>query len=129
MEKLFKYSLLFFALLSTPSYAEWLYISDNIELDEYYIETKTIKSKNGYIYYDMLVNYEEPNNGAKSVISNHVGNCQKNEMKFNSDKYFSKKRGKGSLLGGSSIADVNWASLPVGSAFSNIQRYACKKLN
>ena len=121
--------LLSLVLLATPSYAEWLYIADNIESDVYYIETKTINSKNGYVYYDMLVNYEKPNNGAKSVISNHVGNCQTNEMKYNSDKYFSKQTGKGTFIGGSSIADVSWLTLPIGSAFSNVQRYACEKLN
>ena len=129
MEKVFWYTLLFSVLLSTPSYAEWLYIADNIESDKYYIETEKINSNNGYVYYDMLVNYGEPNNGAKSVISNHVGNCQTNEMKYNSDKYFSKQTGKGTFIGGSSIADVSWLTLPIGSAFSNVQRYACEKLN
>ena len=129
MEKVFKYTLLFFVLLSTPSYAEWLYIADNIEDDTFYIETKKITSNNGYIHYHMMVNYDKPNNGARSVISTHIGNCQTDEMKYNSDKYYSKQMGKGSLIGGSSQPDISWIALPAGSPYSNLQRHACKQLN
>ena len=61
--------LLSLVLLATPSYAEWLYIADNIQSDVYYIETEKINSRNGYVYYDMLVNYEKLQYSYVSLIS------------------------------------------------------------
>ena len=62
-------------LFSTPAWAEWRLIGDNVSGNEIYLDFDKIRAANGYVYYWSLVNFLKPYQGAMSAKQYFKGDC------------------------------------------------------
>lgn len=64
------FTILFSVLFSFSSLAEWKFVVENKSGDEYFVEDSSIKQRNGYVYYWVMLNFLKPNkHGTLSIKS------------------------------------------------------------
>ena len=63
MVKQFFLSTLIFSLVicSSPSFAQWERVGENVDGYTYYVNFKTIKKNNGFVYFWVITDYLKPN--------------------------------------------------------------------
>jgi len=53
-------ALTFSVMFSSPSFAEWTKVAENVDGDTYYVDFSTIKKNGGYVYYWRVRDYLKP---------------------------------------------------------------------
>ena len=77
MRKFRIYSILFLFFVSNSSFASWIFVTDNVEGDDYYIDTDNIRESNDLMYFWMLSNYLKPiSSGIMSVKTYVEVDCE-----------------------------------------------------
>lgn len=117
------------ALMSLTSYSEWKLVTTNLEKGVMFqVNTETIKSRNGYVYFWELWNFLKPEalpNGETvfSIKSFYQTDCDLLRTKTLSVSTFEKYGGKGK----STSIDTNdeWTYHSPGSVGGRTAKYAC----
>ena len=91
--------LLFSILISFNSYGEWTKVTIDTDGDTFYIETSTIKERNGYVYYWVLSDYVTPitKMNFKSSKIYFKGECGINRFKVLSMLGYEQSMGSGDM--------------------------------
>ena len=61
--------LLFSILISFNSYGEWVKVTESISSNVFYVETNTIREKNGYVYFWNMTDFFERSNNSEMMSS------------------------------------------------------------
>jgi hypothetical protein len=61
--------LLFSILISFNSYGEWVKVTESIDSNVFYVETNTIREKNGYVYFWNMTDFFERSNNSEMMSS------------------------------------------------------------
>ena len=116
--------LLFSILISFSSYGEWTRIAENVDDAVFYIDKDTIKERDDYVYYWILVNDLTKTNsdGDKSEKSFVQADCDLVRTKRLSVTGYALSMG----LGKSKVYNPSdWTYLSPGSVGAFIINYAC----
>ena len=78
------FTLLFSALMfSSPSYAKWEKVTENVDGYSFYVDFRRIKNKGGFVYYWELLDRLEPNKyGDLSSKTYTQGDCKLFRVKY-----------------------------------------------
>ncbi len=94
--------LLFSILISFSTYGEWTKVVEDTDGDTFYIETSTIKERNGYVYYWELADTgtgADPNTSLEESYQSgkayNQGDCQINRYKVLLINLYKKPMGEG----------------------------------
>ena len=71
-------------------YSEWKSLYQQNNGNKIYLDFKSIKFKEGFVYWNELVNFHKPIAGIMSMSVNMKGDCEKLQQKSIQFKYFSK---------------------------------------
>ena len=117
-------TLLFSILISFNSYGEWVKVTESIDSNVFYVETNTIREKNGYVYFWYMTDYLIPSDsGVMSTQSYIQGDCNLKRDKTLAFLYYKKSMGNGEST--SYTPPDKWHYSPPSSAFSYVLNYVC----
>lgn len=126
-KRMIKQRIFFILLFLIPvvTYAEWTKIGKTSEGDTFYIDFKTIKKNNGYVYYWKMTDYLKPSKfGDMSSKMYEQAECSYPRYKFLSGIFYNESMGKGT--GDSSIPkDQNWIYPPPESIGVEVIKTVC----
>jgi hypothetical protein len=118
--------LLFSVLISFNSYGEWTKVSDNAIGDTTYIDTSTIKERNGYVYWWELMDYLVPTEqgylSGKALTQNDCYMYRSKTLSFSAYKQPMGGVGIGHTINPS---NPEWDYRPPGSMGSSVIEYGC----
>jgi len=92
MKKLF---LIFALLFTTPSYAEWTKITENVDGNQFYVDFDRIRKHDGYIYFWWLTDYLKPKLGDLSGSAYIQGDCKLLRYEYLSFSFYKQPMGRG----------------------------------
>jgi len=118
--------LLFSILISFNSYGEWTEVAESEGGDTNYIDTSTIKERNGYVYWWKLMDYLVPSeSGTMSAKVFSQNDCGIYRSKVLSFSYY--KQPMGGVGAGKTINPSNrkWDYISPGSTGSIVLEYGC----
>ena len=97
-------------MFSSPSYAEWIRVGEDIEGNIFYVDAATIKKQNGYIYWWVLQDWLKPTqNGMFSGQIYFQGSCSAFRYRIFSDRYFNQPMGRGAIVESSNTPEKQWS--------------------
>ena len=126
-----KLTLIFTLLVSTtmfssPSYAEWTKVTENVNGTTFFVDFERIRKHDGYVYFWRLSDYLKPNSsGSFSGIIYEQGDCKLFRSKYLSDTYYTGPMGTGENNGGSNMPDKEWDYPKPNSVFEIILKKVC----
>ena len=119
-------SLIFTVTLSSPSYAKWTKVSENVNGHKLYVNFETIRKHGEYVYYWDFMNYEKPSpSGSFSSKSYHQVDCNLLRYKMLTNIMYKQRMGQGN---GESYSPKNpeWNYSPPNSLIESILKAVCK---
>ena len=122
-------TLLFTAMLSSTSFAEWTKVTESSEapVHSFYIDFDRIRKADGYIYFWMLADYAKPITDIKVLSTKQYiqGDCKVFRLKVLSYTYH--KKPMGSDYGETEEAvNKEWEYPPPGSISEKVLERACQ---
>jgi hypothetical protein len=118
--------LLFSILISFSSYGEWTKVGENAIGDTTYIDTSTIKERNGYVYWwammDYLVPTEQGSLSSKTLTQN---DCYMYRNKLLSFSSYKQPMGSGRVYLTTNPSNPEWVYTSPGSMGSIEAEYGC----
>jgi len=119
-----KLLLIFVLLLPITSHAELLKLG---EIN--YIDTNTIKERDGYFYFWTVQDFKKPNPSLEGALSSRTlyqGDCSEpRRVKILSASAYNSPMGQGNLEGSSSFNNPEWHYIPPQSIASNLMNFVC----
>ena len=113
-------------LFCNEGYAEWYKLSAEKNLD-HYIEKKSIKKIDGFVYYWEMVDLKEKLNDKYLSFQRYIMvDCTLIRFQTLNYKFFSKNMGRGQIETMDSV-NKDWKYDPPGSLGEYAMKYACKK--
>jgi len=85
--------ILLFLFSSSQCYSEWKSLYNQSNGNNIYLDFQSVKFKDGFVYWNELVNFHKPISGIMSMLVHMKGNCDKLQQKSIQFKYFSKHFG------------------------------------
>ena len=124
--------LLFSLFISFNSYANWEWIKVTISSENgniFYIDKKTIKNDNGYVYWYELSDYKKPDKfGDMSAIIYSQGDCGVNRSRILSGIFFKQAMGTIESSRGDN-PNPEWNYTFPGQIDAQLLDYACNNVN
>ena len=118
-------TLLFTVLFSSPSYAKWTKVSENMSGDTFYVDFERIRKHGGYVYFWQLDDYLKPTKyGDLSDKMYRQGDCKLFRFKYLSLSFHKEPMGGGT---GDTYSPKNpeWEYPPPNSAQETILKTVC----
>ena len=119
-------------LSSGPTYAEWVAVGENVELDTIYVDIETIR-RNGelaevWVMTDskLAKRFLETNSFYLSVRQLQQFNCGEERTRILNATWFSSNMGKGTVID-TLTKEGQWNPLPPGSVGRRLMEVICKK--
>ena len=89
-------TVLVLSLLSTPVFAEWTNVSEDVKGNTFYVDFERIRKHGGYVYFWELSDYLKPSKyGILSGNAYKQGDCKLFRFKFLSYVYHKQPMGRG----------------------------------
>ena len=104
------FTLLFTSVFfSSPSYAGWTKLGENVDGDTYYIDYESIRKHDGFVYFWRLSDYLKPTKygDLSSKVYRQV-DCKLFRFKVLSDSYHTQPMGMGTPSTSSNKPDKEW---------------------
>ena len=129
MKKLIILSTLIFSVtFSSPSFADWKKVGENVAGATFYVDFERIRKHDGYVYWWGLADFLKPSpNGRLSGKSYYQGDCKLFRFKFLSDTYYNTPMGRGEVASGSNKPDKNWNYPSPNSSSETILKTVCSR--
>jgi hypothetical protein len=120
-------TLIFTVMFSSPSFADWKKVVENVKGTTFYVDFERIRKHGGYVYFWYLTDLLKPDkDGDLSYKIYNQGDC-----KLFRHKYLSISLSKEPMGGGTgktfTYNDNNWIYPPPGSSGESILKSACSK--
>ena len=119
-------TVLVLSLLSTPVFADWTKVSENVDGNTYYVDFERIRKHGGYVYYWTLSDFLKPTElGHLSGKVYQQGDCKLFRFKVLSYSHHKEPMGRGT---GDSNSPKNpeWIYPPPNSSIETILKSVCK---
>ena len=118
-------------MFSTTGFAtNWIFLTETEdEKISLYIDTETIKKRNGYIYYWQLTNYKamirmrDSSSPAASAKAHYMADCNLDRGRHLSSVIYSGKMGGGKAIGRDDLNE--WNYVVPGTLQDHIQTFVC----
>jgi len=88
-------TVLVLSLLSTPVFADWTKVTENVDGDTFYVDFERVRKHGGYVYSWDLSDYLKPNIGDLSVKTYKQGDCKLFRFKYLSFSFHKEPMGRG----------------------------------
>lgn len=112
MKKALIWSLAFLALYTPHLFAEWEAVAATANgLLTNHIDRTTIRKNNGFVYYWVLTDYLEPEDGYFSVKNYFKGICSTKMITLQSSQYFSLPMAKGEPAKVNNYEGDEWSNI------------------
>ena len=82
-------------MFSTPSYAEWTGVSENVDGNTFYVDFDRIRKHDGYVYFWKLTDYLKPIEGVLSNKMYNQSDCKLFRHKLLSASFHNEPMGEG----------------------------------
>jgi hypothetical protein len=127
MKKLIILSTLIFSVtFSSPSFADWKKVGENVAGATFYVDFERIRKHDGYVYWWGLADFLKPSpNGRLSGKSYYQGDCKLFRHKVVADSHYNEPMGRGVLASGSNTPDKEWTYPPPNSLSENVLKRVC----
>ena len=127
MKKLIILSTLIFSVtFSSPSFADWKKVGENVAVATFYVDFERIRKHDGYVYWWGLADFLKPSpNGMLSGKSYYQGDCKLFRHKVVADSHYNEPMGRGVLASGSNTPDKEWTYPPPNSLSENVLKRVC----
>ena len=130
MRKLTFLTLIFTVMFSSTSYAEWKWVGENMDGDNFYVDFETIRKHDGYVYYWYLRDYLKPDEyGNWSAKLYLQGDCKLFRHKYLSDSYHTQPMGEGTPSTTDNTPDKEWRYSPPDSVGEFVLKSVCEYAN
>jgi hypothetical protein len=117
--------LLISILISFNSYGKWTEVVESEGGDTMYIDTSTIKERNGYVYYWELTNWLKPSKYGDMSYKAYVEvDCAMVRSKYLSAAFYTQHMTLGTFTS-SPLTNEEWRYLSPGSVGAEKINYAC----
>ena len=114
------------SLLSTPVFAGWTKVDENVDGNTYYVDFERIRKHGGYVYYWGLDDFLKPDkDGDSSSKVYFQGDCKLFRHKYLSDSYHTQPMGGGTPSTSSKKPDKHWNYPPPNSIGEFILKRVC----
>tara|TARA_X000001388_G_scaffold69344_1_gene57810 strand:+ start:221 stop:565 length:345 start_codon:yes stop_codon:yes gene_type:complete len=114
-------------MFSSPSYAEWEKVSENIDGDTFYVDFDRIRKVNGFVYFWQLTDYLKPSPwGDFSFKWYNQGDCKLFRLKTLSISTYSQPMGKGEPVK-TDNTPKEWINPPPNSSLGVILNAVCNR--
>ena len=122
-----KLLIIFSLLITTPSFADWKYVTTTADdTADYYIDMDQIRKEGGLVYYWGLTNLKKPDSGGDlSYVYLVQGDCKLFRVIFFAEHYYKKNMGNGKLSG-SYLNPSDWNSPEKDTANGALLKKACE---
>ena len=122
------FTLLFSVLFSSSSFSEWIEIGTTVDGTTFYVDFKSIKKHDRYVYYWDLGDYVKPEgrHGNLSVTNYNQVDCELNRRKNLTQTQHEKHMAQGRILSRITEPDKNWSYPPPESLLITILSSVCK---
>ena len=122
--------LLFSLIISFNSYGEWTWDNDNINNDSYYLDNKTIKKIDGYVFFWSLEDFNMPlvNDKIYSAKVYKKIDCSRERTDDIRVVYYDQPMGDGEIYVSDDFPETEWDYPIPGSSFYILMESACNYL-
>ena len=128
MKKLILIWTLSFSILmfSSPSYAEWTEVGENVRGDIFYVDFERVRKRGEFFYYWDLGDYQIPTGDFKnlSVVNYNQVDCELMRRKNLTQTQYKGKMGTGAMRT-NNTPDENWTYPPPDSLMEIILKKVC----
>ena len=125
MKKLTLLTVLVLSLLSTPVFAEWTKVDENVYGDTYYVDFERIRNHGGYVYFWELGDFLKLESGYLSYKMYHQGDCKLFRFKILSPSFHKQPMGAGTGKT-DNRPDKEWTYPHPNSSFEIVLKSVCK---
>ena len=102
-------TVLVLSLLSTPVFADWTKVTENVSGDTIYVDFERIRKQGGYVYWWDLTDLVKPTKYRDLFWKVYnQGDCQMFRFKYLSDSYYKEPMGGGTPSISSNTPDKEW---------------------
>ena len=127
MKRLTLLTVLVLSLLSTPVFADWKKVDENVNGTTFYVDFDRIRKHGGYVYWWTLGDLLKPDkDGDFSHKSYQQGDCKLFRFKSLSDSYYKEPMGRGTPSTSSNKPDREWDYPQPNSSIETILKSVCK---
>ena len=114
--------------LSSPSYAGWTKMSEDVRGNTSYVDFERIRKVDGFIYYWYLSNYLKPTKyGDLSAKTYNQGDCKLFRFKSLSASYHTQPMGDGTPSESGAVKNLEWDYPPPNSVWEAILKSVCNR--
>ena len=115
-------------MFSSPSYAEWTKLGENVHGNTFYLDYERIRKHDGYVYSWDLTDYLKPTKyGDLSSKLYLQGDCKLFRYKVLSDSYHIEPMGRGTPSTSSSKPDTEWRYPSPNSSSETTFKQVCNR--
>jgi hypothetical protein len=120
-------ALTFSVMFSSPSFADWKKVTENVSGNTFYVDFERIRKHGGYVYYWQLTDYLKPiSQGYFSNKSYYQGDCNLIRKKTLTEHYFTDQMGRGTLkVWKLTEFQKKWMYAPPNSAGETVLKSVC----
>ena len=131
MKKLLVLPIIFLSLvMSSVAYAEWILVTTDKLLTNYYVDYKRIRKHDGKVYYWELGELlRTDQNGMRSAIIYIEAECGRFRFRYLNQTYYNDMMGSGEVLFSNNTSDKEWNYPPPNSPRDTILEFVCKFKN
>jgi len=119
-------ALAFTVMFSSPSFADWKEVGENVKGHTFYVDFERIRKQNGYVYWWELTDLLKPNkDGDLSYKRYTLGDCKLFRVKRLMMSFHNELMGRGTPVATINKADKDWIYPPPNSSFETILNEVC----
>ena len=128
MRKLLALTVLVLTVLSTPVFADWTKVEENVHGDTFYVDFERIRKHGGYVYWWDLTDYLKPKIGDLSGKTYKQGDCKLFRFKVLSNSFHKEPMGGGTGEISEPIGENgNWQYPPPNSVQEGFLKSVCSR--
>ena len=117
-------ALTFTVMFSSPSFADWRWVSKSVDGDTFYVDFERIRKHGGYVYFWYLTDYLKPGeSGVWSGKTYRQGDCKL--IRFKGLSYSFHKEPMGGGTGEPHTPPEKWGYPPPNSIFETLLKSVC----
>ncbi len=125
MQKVFIFCVSLFLFSYSECYGEWKFIYRQSNGNNIYLDVRSIKFKEGFVYWSELVNFHKHISGIMSMSVSMMGNCEKLRQRSIRFEYFLEHFGD-EFVKSSFNKGKKWVTLDAKSVQYQILKKICK---
>ena len=126
MRKLTLLTVLVLTVFSTPVFAKWTEVDENVDGDTFYVDFERIRKHSGFVYWWELGDYLKPiKHGDLSAKVYNQGDCNLSRIKVLTYSVHKEPMGRGTPSASSNTPDKDWTYPRPNSTFEVVLKKVC----